>query len=292
MKLSESTKIAIIVVFLLAWALALLLLVFYKEGYFAPKQVFPAVIAPAIALTPDLTEPPSTATPTLEPTSTPTPMPTATVAFTWYVVQPGDSLGALADRFGASLSWMLINNRIEDPRRVIYVGQRLKVPLVPMPTRTPMPLCNTCYEGGANCRSDHDWVCGYWEAMLLYPSCLETRPHDRRAVAMSLQECGGRTWRPTRVIGVHDTGMSESFSQENSQQPQMPSISPPTEDPPRASDGPCVPSIEWFNKNEAGDHCGCASAGGIEIPMLVRFDRGTKICDVERDENGRISYER
>lgn len=94
---------------------------------------------------------PGTVTPTDTPTSPPpTVTPTAVLAPATptpvvYVIQPGDSLSAIADRFGMSVEELSQANDIADPN-VIQVGQKLVIPgptsipaatVPPTPTATP-----------------------------------------------------------------------------------------------------------------------------------------------------------
>jgi LysM repeat protein len=78
--------------------------------------------------------PPSTMTPTVVMVpSTPTPV--------VYVIQPGDSLSAIADRYGISVEELSQANDIADPN-VIQVGQKLVIPgptSVPAATVPPTP---------------------------------------------------------------------------------------------------------------------------------------------------------
>jgi soluble lytic murein transglycosylase-like protein len=53
-----------------------------------------------------------------------------------YVVQPGDSLTALATRFGTTIPILARANRL-DPRAVLLIGRRLKLPASPGLTATP-----------------------------------------------------------------------------------------------------------------------------------------------------------
>ncbi len=101
--------------------------------------------------------PPDTPTPTRVPTRTPTrtpvpptatplpPTPTATATPTVpptptpivYVVQPGDTLGAIASKYGITVQALMNANSISDPR-VVRVGTRLVIPSPgpqPSPTR-------------------------------------------------------------------------------------------------------------------------------------------------------------
>ncbi len=106
----------------------------------------------AIPPTPTPTETP-TATPTpVRPTPTPrpytpppTPTPTATPTPLIYTVARGDTLLAIARRFGVSVQALQDVNGIIDPRR-LQIGQPLIIPLegeapgTPTPTPTPIPL--------------------------------------------------------------------------------------------------------------------------------------------------------
>ena len=69
--------------------------------------------------TPTATPPSATATPEATPSPTPTP--------TTYVVQPGDTLGEIADRFGVDVEALAAANDITDPG-LIYAGQTLVIP--------------------------------------------------------------------------------------------------------------------------------------------------------------------
>jgi RND superfamily putative drug exporter len=71
----------------------------------------------------------ATATPTTPvlPTPEPTVAPKASPGPSFYVVQSGDTLGAIAEEFGVSLAALAELNQIDDPN-VIFVGQRLLIP--------------------------------------------------------------------------------------------------------------------------------------------------------------------
>jgi LysM repeat protein len=66
--------------------------------------------------------PTATPEPTLAPTAVPTPEPVRT-----YVVQEGDTLAALAQRFGTTVAALQAANDIEDPDEII-IGQTLVIP--------------------------------------------------------------------------------------------------------------------------------------------------------------------
>ncbi|MCY4108909.1 MAG: LysM peptidoglycan-binding domain-containing protein [Chloroflexi bacterium] len=68
-----------------------------------------------------------TATPVSTPTPSPSPTAAPTPAPTTYAVQAGDTLSAIADRFGVELDGLVALNRIDDPN-VISVGTVLRIP--------------------------------------------------------------------------------------------------------------------------------------------------------------------
>ena len=111
-----------------------------------PQSIATSLIPTA---TPTVTRVPTrTMTPTpIPPTDTPRPpTPTATATATIpptptpvvYVVQPGDTLGAIATKYGVTAQAIMDANGITDPR-VVRVGTRLIIPggelPVPSPTR-------------------------------------------------------------------------------------------------------------------------------------------------------------
>lgn len=69
----------------------------------------------------------ATPSPTAEPTPVATPAPTPTPAQTTYVVQEGDTLGTIAQRFGTTVAALQAANGIEDPNEII-IGQVLVIP--------------------------------------------------------------------------------------------------------------------------------------------------------------------
>ena len=101
---------------------------------------------PTIDVALALATPPDTPTPapyTPEPTATPTITPTPVL----YVIQSGESLGAIAERFNVSVAALQEANGILDPRS-LQIGQELVIPSEEeaetaedaTPTPTPMPL--------------------------------------------------------------------------------------------------------------------------------------------------------
>jgi LysM repeat protein len=88
----------------------------------------PPTAAPTANLVPEETlgAPPTTApSPSAEPTPKPSPRPAAT--FRTYVVKPGDSLSAIAARYGVTVGAIANLNNISDPSR-LSVGQVLRIP--------------------------------------------------------------------------------------------------------------------------------------------------------------------
>jgi LysM repeat protein len=98
-----------------------------------PEQQAPptATVAPAVTFTPAPPTPTATMTPTVTPTATPSPTPTATTTPTparrTYVVQAGDSLSAIAHRFGVPPDAIAQANHLSDPNSLAE-GQQLIIP--------------------------------------------------------------------------------------------------------------------------------------------------------------------
>lgn len=110
-----------------------------------PTEVSPTVEPPtAVPTDAAPTEIPTEA----PPTSTPLPSPTLdTVAFPYmipYTVVNGDTVGALATRFGSTIEAIIIANQLAPDAR-IFVTQQLQIPVVNLPqptlppTETPIP---------------------------------------------------------------------------------------------------------------------------------------------------------
>jgi len=104
------------------------------------------------SLSPDSATPPGSASiPTAQPVSGEAQPEGAPVEPTYYVVQPGDTLGSIATRFDVSLEDLMRANGITNPDYV-QVSQELLVPIgglppatptftpVPVPTDTPLPF--------------------------------------------------------------------------------------------------------------------------------------------------------
>lgn len=117
---------------------------------FAPifQQIFDSVqfTAPKVAVvrTPVATEAatlPVTATATVTPTTSTPEAPTATPTPAIYIVQEGDTLGAIAIRFDLNIEALQAANGIDDPTK-LRVGQELIIPVggsIPIRTRTATP---------------------------------------------------------------------------------------------------------------------------------------------------------
>ena len=108
-----------------------------------PKRT--ATATPAPTGTPTRT-PTGTATGTVSPTpaasptaaASPTPSPTPKPSpFTEYEVQQGDSLSAIASRFGTTINDLVTINGLSSQDVILSVGQVLLVPAQPTPTPTP-----------------------------------------------------------------------------------------------------------------------------------------------------------
>lgn len=93
----------------------------------ATSSPAPRTPAPTPASTPAETAPPPSAT--LAPTAAPTPTAAAvaTRTFRTYRVQPGDTLSAIASRFGVSIQSIVNLNNISNPNE-LSVGQVLRIP--------------------------------------------------------------------------------------------------------------------------------------------------------------------
>jgi LysM repeat protein len=92
----------------------------------ARLDVTPAA-TPRATARPNLTPTPSEPTPTAAPTATPASTAGPSPSFQTYVVRSGDTLGAIANRFGTTVRAIADLNGISDPTR-IQIGQRLLIP--------------------------------------------------------------------------------------------------------------------------------------------------------------------
>ena len=89
----------------------------------------PSALTPLVIDEPDTAFKAVIATPTPQPTPTPSPVPRATPTPTVFVytVQSGDTLSAVAMRFGKSVDELVQANRLVDPDQ-LQVGQQLTIP--------------------------------------------------------------------------------------------------------------------------------------------------------------------
>jgi len=82
---------------------------------------------------------PPTATPTVTLTLAPTFTPTPSGPIT-YIVEPGDTLSSIAERFGVEVVLLMALNGITDPNE-LFVNTELTIPesTTQLPTKTPLP---------------------------------------------------------------------------------------------------------------------------------------------------------
>jgi LysM repeat protein len=82
---------------------------------------------------------PPTATPTVTLTLAPTFTPTPSGPIT-YIVEPGDTLSSIAERFGVEVVMLMALNGITDPNE-LFVNTEITIPEseAQLPTRTPLP---------------------------------------------------------------------------------------------------------------------------------------------------------
>jgi LysM repeat protein len=107
-----------------------------------PRLFAPPTATPTVTLTPV----PPTATPSASPTpATPTDTPTPEGPLT-YIVEIGDTLGSIAERFGVELLVLMAVNGITDPNS-IQVGQELTIPPAGSELPTPTALPSTLIPG-------------------------------------------------------------------------------------------------------------------------------------------------
>ena len=104
------------------------------------ELVLPSTPAPAVVLVATPTSTDAQASPDSDDSSTATPIPPPTpepVGETEiYVVERGDSLSAIAARFGLSLNRLMEINDLTDPD-FVFVGQRLVIPVAPARVDAP-----------------------------------------------------------------------------------------------------------------------------------------------------------
>jgi LysM repeat protein len=177
-----------------------------------PPPPTDAPLAPTVTPLPptDTPPPPPTHTPPSTATFTATPMvsPTMPIAGSWYIVQPGETLRSIAERYGVTVATILQANGITDPDS-IRPGQILFIPQpvapaspTPAPLLTPTPT--PCLPIG-----------GGWKA----PSCLGEGtcalqvPRDDWVV--------GET-QPV-VLEIHIESLQELVTREAREEPLIPS---------------------------------------------------------------------
>ncbi len=136
--LSLPIALAILAVFLVIGAGALY---FTLQGM---HQIQPPTAVPSPTITSTLT---ATPTDTLIPTDTPTLTPQPPID---YVVQSGDSCGAIASLYNSSVAAIISLNGLNSTCTNLAIGQTIKVPL---PTPTPLPPATATLEAGAATRA-------------------------------------------------------------------------------------------------------------------------------------------
>lgn len=120
----------------------LFLVVVWLTGDNPPSlPAFLASETPTASVTP--TRIPPTSTPDV--TATPE-LPSATPTVTTYIVEVGDTLGSIAERFGVELLVLMAANNITDANAIV-VGQQLTIPTADYQTPTPTPLPSTLFPG-------------------------------------------------------------------------------------------------------------------------------------------------
>jgi LysM repeat protein len=87
--------------------------------------------------------------PLLTTTTTTTLLVTTTTTVTYYVVQSGDTLSKIANRFGVSQADLMAANGITDPDHV-EKGQELKIPPPKQVTETLPTTSSTLVAGGSS----------------------------------------------------------------------------------------------------------------------------------------------
>lgn len=110
----------------------------------SPRATTPAPASPTATPTQTATAtatvtatPTATAAVSATPQGTPSPMPTPTPQpspFSEYLVQAGDTLSSIAQRFGTTVDEIVRINGLASQEVIIDVGQKLLVPTAPTPT--------------------------------------------------------------------------------------------------------------------------------------------------------------
>jgi LysM repeat protein len=93
---------------------------------------------------------PATPTETAAPTAAPTPEPEPTPEAQTYVVESGDTLGAIARRFGTTVAEIVEASGLEDPDR-LAIGDELVIPSAGAPAvEAPAATEDTGSDGAAD----------------------------------------------------------------------------------------------------------------------------------------------
>ena len=100
-----------------------------------PTATLPSPIQPASRIPSLATVAPTTPLPTATPAPSPTPT-TADTPSRTYIVQPGDTLSAIAAAHGVPLSTLIQTNALDDPDRIV-VGQELRLPATQVTNEPP-----------------------------------------------------------------------------------------------------------------------------------------------------------
>lgn len=133
----------VITIVLILSGLALLISWLNQPGRLINRLLATDTPTPTATFTPTSTSTP-TETPTITPTPTETLTPTPSAPFT-YVVQAGDSLFAISEKFNLGpkgiLFLLILNPRIDPCNPILRIGDEIIVPNpdMPMPTATPLP---------------------------------------------------------------------------------------------------------------------------------------------------------
>ncbi len=126
-----------------------------QDGSVTPKQIEELVYG--LSAESSILVPTAESTPTPSPTATPTPGPTP---FT-YIVQEGDTVNSIADRFNVPSEDIIELNKLPNPDEIL-VNQELKIAELPRyPTPTPVPALPLADREGSLYRELHEKPLNY-----------------------------------------------------------------------------------------------------------------------------------